>query len=61
MRIDFLFVGAAIENYSTKIGVEQFRYALHWSCLGVVVNTFENSGKGITKIMICFKGIFQGF
>ena len=61
MRIDFLFVEAANENYSTKIGVENFFYALHWSCPGVVVNTFENTVEGFTKIMICLKGIFQGF
>ena len=29
MRIDFLFVEAAIEKHSTKIDVEKFRYALH--------------------------------
>ena len=61
MTIDFLFVEAAIENYSTKIGVKKFRYTLHWSCPGVVVKTFENTSEGITKIMICFKGVFQGF
>ena len=29
MRIDFLFVEAAIEKYSTKIDVEKFCYAQH--------------------------------
>ena len=52
MRIDFLFVEAAIENYSTKIGVEKFRYALHWSCPGAVVKTFENTTEGITKVIL---------
>ena len=61
MRIDFLFVEAAIEKYSTKIGVEKFHYALHSSCPGVAVKTFENTSDGITKIMIFFKCIFQGF
>ena len=58
---NFLFTEAAIEKYSTKIGVEKFRYQLQWSCPGVVVKTFENTSEGITKIMIFFKGIFQGF
>ena len=54
MRTDFLFVEAATEKYSTKISVEKFRYALHWSCPGIVVK--KNCGSaGITK-----KGIFQG-
>ena len=55
MRTDFLFVEAATEKYSTKISVEKFRYALHWSCPGIVVK--KNCGSaGITK-----KGISQGF
>ena len=55
MRTDFLFVEAATEKYSTKISVEKFRYALHWSCPGIVVK--KNCGSaGITK-----KGIFYGF
>ena len=61
MRIDFLFIEAATKKYSTKISVEKFRYALHWSCPGIVVKTFENSSEGITNKMIFYKGIFQGF
>ena len=61
MRIDFLLLEAAIEKYSTEIGVEKFCYALHWSWPGVVVKTFENTSEEITKIMIFFKGIFQRF
>ena len=36
MKIDLLFVEAAIEKYSMKIG-------------GIVVKTFENTSKSITK------------
>ena len=57
MRIDFLLVETYIEKYSTKIGVEKFRNAPHWSCLEIVVKTFENTKKGITKIMIFLKDI----
>ena len=49
MRTDFLFVEAAIEKYSTKIDVEKFCYALHWSCPGIAVKTFENTSKGLLK------------
>ena len=52
MRIDFLFVEAAIKNYSTKFGVAKFRYALYWSCPRVEVKTFENTSEGITKIIL---------
>ena len=50
MKIDFLFAEAAIEKESTKIGVEIFRYALHWSCPGTVVKTFENTSERINKV-----------
>ena len=50
-----------MEKYSTKIGVEKFRYALQWSCPGIVVKTFEKTGEAITKKMIFFKSTFQGF
>ena len=52
MKIDFLFVVVVIKNYSTKIGVAKFRYALYWSCPGVEVKTFENTSEGITKIIL---------
>ena len=57
MKIYFLFVKAAIEKYSIKIGVKIFRYdELHWSCPGVVVKTFEEyTSEGNTKIIIFFK------
>ena len=44
MKIDLLFVEAAIKKYSMKIG-------------GIVVKTFENTSKSITKKTIFFKGI----
>ena len=59
MRIDFLFVEAAIEKYSTKIDVEKFCYAQHWSCPGIAVKTFENTSKGITKKTIFLKRILK--
>ena len=43
MRINFLYAEAATEKYSTTINVKKFCYALHWSCPGIVVETFENS------------------
>ena len=61
MRINFLFVEAAIEKYSTKSGVEKFCYALPWSCPGIAVKTFENTSKGITKKTIFFKDILKLF
>ena len=57
MKIDFLFVEAAIEKYSMEIGVEKFCYALYWCCPGIVVKTFENTSKSITKKTIFLKGI----
>ena len=56
-----IFVEGAIEKYFTKIGVEKFCYALHWSCPGIVVETFKNIREEITKEIILFKSIFQGF
>ena len=61
IRIDFLFAESAIKKYSTKISPENFYYALHWSCPGIVVKTFQNTSEGITKKMIFLKSIFQGF
>ena len=62
MRIDPLFVEAAIGKYFTKIDVENLRYALHGSYLGIVVKTFENTSEVITtKKIIFFKEFFRGF
>ena len=61
IRIDLLFAESAIKKYSTEISPENFYYALHWSCPGIVVKTFQNTSEGIIKKMIFLKSIFQGF
>ena len=49
MGIDFLFAGTTTEKCSMKIGVAKLRYALHCSCSGILVKSFENIDEGITK------------